>query len=98
MCCAFPCACTELGGITPQQFAAGNFPAGFAIELPLTFPRNPDGPQNYFFMIGLAAVTDGVEVGGVIDDPDDLLDPLTVFAIANISIVDDSKCSMASPT
>ena len=64
-------------------FPAGDYPIGFTLSLPLTFPR-VSGPQNYFFMIALVPTTDGVTAGGVIGEQ-------RVFPIANITIVDDGE-------
>jgi hypothetical protein len=72
----------ELGGTTELTFPAGDYPIGFTMSLPLTFPR-VSGPQNYFFMIALVPATDGVTAGGVIGEQ-------PVFPIANITIVDDA--------
>ena len=86
----------EFGGTTVLQFPADVYPIGFERELPLIFTRNPDGPQNYFFQIALRAVSppNAVDVGGVIG----MESPTPVFAVANITIVDDGELHVLLPS
>ena len=64
-------------------FPAADYPIGYTMTPPLAFPR-VSGPQNYFFMIALDPITNGVTAGGVIGEQQ-------VFPIANITIVDDGE-------
>ena len=76
----------ELGETTVLTFEAAQYPRGFMMSLHLTFHRVP-GPQNYFFSIALNSTTDGVTAGGLIG----VDNPQEVFAVANITIRDDSE-------
>ena len=79
------------GAIMPLMFEARDYPAGFKRELPLDVPSIPGGPQEIFFVIALVAISDGVDVGGTIIASEENPDPLDVFAMANVTILDDSE-------
>ena len=68
-------------------FEAGDYPIGYEMELPLTFPI-VSGPQNFFVKIALNPITEGVTAGGMIH----ILDKdQQVFPEANITIVDKGE-------
>ena len=68
-------------------FEAGDYPLGYEMELPLTFPI-VSGPQNFFVTVALNPITEGVTAGGMIH----ILDKhQQVFPEANITIVDKGE-------